>query len=94
MADHIVRKLDFVKKLSLSAPGWLIAAAIVVFGFAAQIQAQSPTANKANADPSFEVATIKPSPPNRPGKSVGFRGGHYMYVAKAAGRSLQTDLSS
>jgi uncharacterized protein (TIGR03435 family) len=78
MADHIVRKLDFVKKLSLSAAGWLIAAAIVVFGFAAQIQAQSPTANKANADPSFEVATIKPSPPNRPGKSVGFRGGHYM----------------
>jgi hypothetical protein len=32
----------------------------------------------ANANPSFEVATIKPSPPNRPGKSVGFRGGHYM----------------
>jgi uncharacterized protein (TIGR03435 family) len=32
----------------------------------------------ANASASFEVATIKPSPPNRPGKSVGFRGGHYM----------------
>jgi uncharacterized protein (TIGR03435 family) len=32
----------------------------------------------ANADPSFEVATIKPSVPNRPGKNVGFRGGHYM----------------
>jgi uncharacterized protein (TIGR03435 family) len=31
-----------------------------------------------NANPSFEVATIKPSPPNRPGKRVGFRGGHYM----------------
>jgi uncharacterized protein (TIGR03435 family) len=31
----------------------------------------------ANADPSFEVATIKPSPPNRPGKNVGFRGGLY-----------------
>jgi uncharacterized protein (TIGR03435 family) len=33
----------------------------------------------ANADPSFEVATIKPAPPNRiAGKNVGFRGGHYM----------------
>jgi uncharacterized protein (TIGR03435 family) len=33
----------------------------------------------ANADPSFEVATIKPSPPNRlAGKNFGFRGGHFM----------------
>ena len=31
----------------------------------------------ANATPSFEVATIKPSPPNRPGKGFGFRGGHF-----------------
>jgi uncharacterized protein (TIGR03435 family) len=31
----------------------------------------------ANANPSFEVATIKPSPPNRPGKGFGFRGGHF-----------------
>jgi uncharacterized protein (TIGR03435 family) len=35
----------------------------------------SPTA--ADADPSFGVATIKPSRPNRPGKNVGFRGGLY-----------------
>jgi hypothetical protein len=46
MADRIVRKLDFVKKLLLSTSGWLIVAAIAMFGFAAQIQAQSPTANK------------------------------------------------
>jgi uncharacterized protein (TIGR03435 family) len=32
----------------------------------------------ANANPSFEVATIKPSPPNRPGKGFGFRAGHFM----------------
>jgi uncharacterized protein (TIGR03435 family) len=32
----------------------------------------------ANADPSFEVATIKPSPPNRPGKGFGFPAGHFM----------------
>jgi uncharacterized protein (TIGR03435 family) len=31
-----------------------------------------------NAKPGFEVATIKPSPPNRPGKNFGFRGGHFM----------------
>ncbi len=33
----------------------------------------------ANADPSLEVATIKPSLPNSPtGKNFGFRGGHFM----------------
>jgi uncharacterized protein (TIGR03435 family) len=31
----------------------------------------------ANANPSFEVATIKPSPPNRPGKGFGFPAGHF-----------------
>jgi uncharacterized protein (TIGR03435 family) len=31
----------------------------------------------ANADPSFEVATIKPSPPNQPGKGFGFPAGHF-----------------
>jgi uncharacterized protein (TIGR03435 family) len=30
-----------------------------------------------NADPRFEVATIKPSPPNWPGKRIGFSGGLY-----------------
>jgi uncharacterized protein (TIGR03435 family) len=193
MADRIVRKLDFVKKLLINASGWLIVAAIAMFGFAAQIQTQSPTAKKgqniadtwqgtlhagkdlrivvkiskaddggykaflysidqaggdgftaskvtlsgptlemtfpfgsyegklspdgktiagtlvegtnrvpltlarstpetewtmppptpkpqpmdANANPSFEVATIKPSPLSRPGKNAGFRGGYY-----------------
>jgi uncharacterized protein (TIGR03435 family) len=46
MGDRIVRKLDFVKRPLLSATGWLTVAAIAMFGFAAQIQAQSPTANK------------------------------------------------
>jgi uncharacterized protein (TIGR03435 family) len=32
----------------------------------------------ANANPGFEVATIKPSAPNKPGKGFGFRGGHFM----------------
>jgi uncharacterized protein (TIGR03435 family) len=31
----------------------------------------------ANANPSFEVATIKPSKPNTPGKGFGFRAGHF-----------------
>jgi uncharacterized protein (TIGR03435 family) len=31
-----------------------------------------------NAKPGFEVATIKPSPPDRPGKNFGFRGGHFL----------------
>jgi uncharacterized protein (TIGR03435 family) len=31
----------------------------------------------ANASPSFEVATIKPSKPNQPGKLVGFRGDRF-----------------
>jgi uncharacterized protein (TIGR03435 family) len=32
----------------------------------------------ANANPSFEVATIKPSAPNTPGKGFGFRGDHFV----------------
>jgi uncharacterized protein (TIGR03435 family) len=196
MADRVVFKLDFTKKLLLNAAGWLIVAAIALFGFAAQSQTQSPTANNgqdiadtwqgtlhagkdyrdvvkitkaddggykvifylpdqsgdgytasnvtidgptlkmtlpfgtyagklspdgntitgtwiqgpnslpliftratpetewtippptpklppmaANADPSFEVATIKPSPPNRlAGKKFSFRGGHFMTI--------------
>jgi uncharacterized protein (TIGR03435 family) len=32
----------------------------------------------ANANPSFEVATVKPSAPNKPGKLFGFRGGHFI----------------
>ena len=193
MDGRIMRKLDLIWKPLLSAAGWLIVAAIALFGFAVQSRAQSPTENKdqgiadtwqgtlhagrdyrdvvkiskaddggykavfyfidqsadgvtaskvtldsstlkitipfatyegklspdgktitgawtqgsnsapliftratpetewtippptppvppmdANANPSFEVATIKPSLPNRPGKSVGFRGAHYM----------------
>jgi uncharacterized protein (TIGR03435 family) len=31
----------------------------------------------ANAHPSFAVATIKPSAPNKPGKEFGFRDGHF-----------------
>jgi uncharacterized protein (TIGR03435 family) len=31
-----------------------------------------------NASPSFEVATIKPSAPNKPGKGFGFRGGRFQ----------------
>jgi uncharacterized protein (TIGR03435 family) len=33
---------------------------------------------EANANPGFEVATIKPSPPNKPGKGFGFRSGHFV----------------
>ena len=32
----------------------------------------------ASADPSFEVATIKSSAPNQPGKGFGFRAGHFV----------------
>jgi uncharacterized protein (TIGR03435 family) len=34
----------------------------------------------ANANPGFEVATIKPSAPNKPGKLFGFRGGHFITI--------------
>lgn len=46
MADRVVRKLDFIRKLLLRANGWLIVAAIALFGFAAQSQAPPPTATK------------------------------------------------
>ena len=34
----------------------------------------------ADANPSFDVATIKPSTPGRPGKAFGFRGSHFISV--------------
>ena len=34
----------------------------------------------ANANPSFDVATIKPSVPGRQGKGFGFRGGHFITI--------------
>ena len=34
----------------------------------------------ANADPSFDVATVKPSDPNRPGKLFTLRGGHVITI--------------
>ena len=34
----------------------------------------------ADANPSFEVATIKPSVPNRPGKGFGFRGSQFITI--------------
>jgi len=34
----------------------------------------------ADANPSFDVATIKPSVPNAPGKGFGFRNGHFVTV--------------
>jgi hypothetical protein len=36
MVYRIVRKLDLIRELLLSAAGWLIVAAIALFGFAAQ----------------------------------------------------------
>jgi uncharacterized protein (TIGR03435 family) len=48
MTDRVARKLDFTRKLSLSLAGWLVVAAIALFGLvdAAQSRAQSPTGNK------------------------------------------------
>ena len=34
----------------------------------------------ADANPSFDVATIKPSEPNKPGKAFGFRAGHFVTI--------------
>ena len=39
---------------------------------------EPPKPMAADAKPSFEVVTIKPSVPGRPGKGIGFRGRHFM----------------
>jgi uncharacterized protein (TIGR03435 family) len=48
MTNRVVRKLDFTGKLLLSVAGWLVVAAIALFGLvdAAQSRAQAPTQNK------------------------------------------------
>jgi uncharacterized protein (TIGR03435 family) len=44
---------------------------------AAPAAATQPSTMTANADPTLEVATIKPSPPGRPGKLFSFQGTHF-----------------
>ncbi|HEX9202157.1 MAG TPA: TIGR03435 family protein [Acidobacteriaceae bacterium] len=41
---------------------------------------EPPRKMAADAKPGFEVATIKPSTPGRPGKGIGFRGRHFTTV--------------
>jgi uncharacterized protein (TIGR03435 family) len=41
---------------------------------------EPPKPMAADAKPGFEVATIKPSTPGRPGKGIGFRGRHFTAV--------------
>ncbi len=41
---------------------------------------EPPKQMAADAKPTFDVVTIKPSVPDRPGKQVGFRGRHFMAI--------------
>src|ERR1017187_5126535 len=64
--DPVVRNPSFGRKCLLVAAGWMVIAAPMTFGqaSAAPAKAEGPgrlPAMAADADPSFEVATIKPS---------------------------------
>jgi uncharacterized protein (TIGR03435 family) len=80
MADGFARSLVFCRKRLLSTTGLLVAP--ILFNLlqipAAHAQAPPPTTKlppmDANAHPSFEVATIKPSKADQPGKFFRFRG--------------------
>jgi bla regulator protein blaR1 len=63
MTERVARKLDFSKKLLLSAVGFLAVASPVVFGLlhATQGRAQSQTQNTAATSPVYDVASIKPN---------------------------------
>lgn len=89
MTDRIGRKLTLSRKVLLAAVGSMTMAIPVVIGLvhARSSHAQSPAAVKqaipeaikpmaADANPAFEVVTIKPSQPDRPGKGVTLRGTH------------------
>ncbi len=40
---------------------------------------EAPKAMAADAKPVFDVVTVKPSPPGRPGKNIGFDGHHFLF---------------
>jgi bla regulator protein BlaR1 len=63
MTKNATRKLDFSRKLLLSAAGLLAVAAPVVFGLlqATQTRAASQAKNTADIAPAFETASIKPN---------------------------------
>jgi bla regulator protein BlaR1 len=63
MTKGVGRKLDFSRKLLLSAAGLVVVAIPVVFGLlhATQSRAQSQTPNVVATSPVYEVASIKPN---------------------------------
>jgi bla regulator protein blaR1 len=96
MTEQIGRKLTLSRKVLLAALGSMAMATPVVIGLvhARPGRAQSPAATSpvpetikpmaADANPGFEVVTIKPSQPNRPGKGITVKGTHL--------RTINTDL--
>lgn len=63
MTERVVRKLDFSKKLLLSAAGLVAVAVPIIFGLAnaTQSRAQSQAQSMGGKAPVYEVAAIKPS---------------------------------
>ena len=63
MSEHVARKLDFARKLLLSAAGLVALALPVLFGLlnATQSRAQSQAGNTDAVAPTYEVTSIKPT---------------------------------
>ncbi len=40
---------------------------------------EAPKQMAADAKPKFDVVTVKPTPPGRPGKNIGFNGSHFLF---------------
>ncbi|MGA8492010.1 MAG: M56 family metallopeptidase, partial [Terriglobales bacterium] len=90
MNESIARKLDFGRKVLLSAAGLLAVGGPILFGLAnaPPIQAQSPSENKAAPAPVFQSVSIK-----REGSSTPYAQVRMMYSPDgfaAAGVSLRT----
>jgi len=69
--------IDHIEKPTVDGAEVQPAASVVPVAMV-QEKAQGSKAMVANADPGFEVATIKPSAPDGPGKRFGWRGGHLI----------------
>jgi bla regulator protein blaR1 len=74
MTEHVSRKLNFSKKLLLTATGLAAIAVPVVFGLAHAMPSRAQSANAA-VRPQFDVASVKPCDKNSPPPPSAGRGG-------------------
>lgn len=84
-----LERLGWARKTALALAGVAAIAAPVAFGMMRMIPIYGQISEAAGPLPSFEVATIKPSDPARPGKGFTINGRHFSTLNTTASDLLQ-----